>query len=76
MEEHTQEVLVVEEADAVVYPGAVVVHLQDALVALTAVMTSVRFRPEATLTHANSTLLFGLNGLHVDLLTTLSLTLD
>jgi len=36
------------------------VHFQNALVALTAVMASIWLAPEAPLAHSNTTLLFGL----------------
>ena len=43
VEEHVQEILVVEEAYAVGDPRAVMVHFEDADVALGTVVTSVRF---------------------------------
>ena len=42
IEEHVDEELVVIESNAVSYPRTVVVHLQDTLVALRAVMAPVR----------------------------------
>ena len=42
VEKHVQEVLVIVKTDAVSHPRAVVIHLQNALVALGTVMASVR----------------------------------
>jgi len=41
VEKHVQEVFVIIKTDAVCHPGAMMIHLQDALVALGTVMTSV-----------------------------------
>ena len=43
IEEHVQKVLVVVMADTVGDPGTMMVHLQDTLITLTAVVTSIRF---------------------------------
>lgn len=41
VEQHVHEVLVVVETDAVGYPRAMVIHFEDALIALGAVMATV-----------------------------------
>ena len=53
------------KSDAVGDPGAVMVHFQDALVALTAVMTPVRFAFHASLAHANATVVLSLYWKHL-----------
>lgn len=65
MEEHVHEELVVVEADAVCDPGAVMVHLQDAAVALRAVMAPVGLGFVAPLAYTDATVAFTLDrGLH------------
>ena len=54
MEEHAHEVLVVVESNAVRHPGTVMVHLEDALVALRAMMTPFGLGFEAPLTNSNT----------------------
>jgi hypothetical protein len=51
VEQHTNEVLVVVESHAVGNPRAMVVHLQNASIALRAVMTTVRLSLEAPMTY-------------------------
>jgi len=58
VENHAQEVFVVVKADAVCHPGAVVVHLQDASIALRAVVAAVGLCFVAPLANANATILF------------------
>lgn len=65
MEEHANEELVVVEANTVGDPGAVMVHLQDASVALRAMMASVWLRLVAPLANSYATELLLLNR-HVD----------
>ena len=62
MEEHVHEEFIVVEADAVGNPGAMMVHLEDAAIALGAVMAPVRFSLVAPLTDADATVTFALNG--------------
>ena len=54
MEKHCHEELVVIETDAVGHPGAVMVHLQDALVALRTMVAPFRLGPEAPLANAHT----------------------
>ena len=54
--------LLVVRPDAVVHPGAVMVHLENALVALAAVVAAVRFALQAPLAHAHAALVFSLDG--------------
>ena len=61
--EQADEVLVVEEADAVVEPRAVMVHFEDASVALAAVMAPIRLGLQASLAHADATEALPLNDL-------------
>ena len=61
VEEHVHEELVVVEADAVGDPGAVMVHLQDATIALRAVMASVRLRLVTPLADTDATVAFTLD---------------
>ena len=60
MEDHVHEELVVVETDAVCDPWAVMVHLQDAAVALGTVMTSIRLGLVAPLADADATQAFTL----------------
>jgi len=55
VKEHIQEVFVVVEADAVGNPRAVMVHLENTLVALGAVMASVWLCSKASLAHPDAT---------------------
>ena len=55
MEEHVHEELIVVESDAVGNPRTMMVHLQDALVALRAVMTPLWLGVEAPLTNTDAT---------------------
>ncbi len=55
VEEHIEKVLVICETNAVCNPRAVMIHFEDAGVALRAVMTSIGFRSEAALAHAHTT---------------------
>jgi len=55
VEQHVEEEFVVVEADAVGNPRAVVVHFENAAVALGTVMASVGLRLKAPLTDSNST---------------------
>lgn len=64
VEHHTQEVLVVVESHTVGYPRAVVVHLQDASVALRAVVASIRLGFVAPLADANTAKAFLLDADH------------
>ena len=52
MEEHAQEEFIVIETDTVGYPRTVVVHFEDASVALGAMMASVRLSFVAPLTNS------------------------
>ena len=61
VEKHVHEELVVVESDAVGDPRAMVVHLENAPVALGTVVAPVRFRLVAPLTDANATVTFALN---------------
>ena len=61
MEEHVHKELVVVKADAVGYPGAVMVHLQNAAIALRAVMASVRLRLVTPLADTDATVAFTLD---------------
>ena len=54
MEEHADEELVVVEPDTIRYPRAVMVHLEDASVALGAVMASVLLGLVAPLAYAHA----------------------
>lgn len=58
MEEHAEEELVVVESDAIGYPGTVMVHLEDAPIALRTVMASVWLCLIAPLTNSHATILF------------------
>ena len=62
VEKHVHEELVVVETNAIGHPGAVMIHLEDAPVALGAVMAPVRFSFVAPLTDADTTVTFALNG--------------
>jgi hypothetical protein len=64
--QHVQKVLVVVKAYAVGNPGTVMVHLEDALVALRTVVSPVRLRTQTTLAHPHTSVLFLLerNGLN------------
>ena len=55
MEEHVHEELIVVESDAVGNPRTMMVHLQDALVALRAVMAPLWLGVEAPLTNTDAT---------------------
>ena len=55
MEDHVHEELVVVETDAVSDPRAMMVHLQDAAVALRTVMASIRLGLVAPLADADAT---------------------
>ena len=61
VEEHVHEEFVVVEADAVGDPGAMMVHLEDAAVALGAVMASVRFSLVTPLADSDAAVAFTLN---------------
>ena len=54
VKEHVHEELVVVKTDTVCHPRAVMVHLQDARVALGAVMTSIWFRLVTPLADSHS----------------------
>ena len=54
MEDHVHEEFVVEETDAIGNPRAVMVHLQNATVALRTVMTSIRLSLVAPLADADT----------------------
>ena len=54
MEKHCHEEFVVIETDAVGHPGAVMVHLQNALVALRTMMAPLRLSPKAPLANAHA----------------------
>ena len=54
MKEHVHEELVVVETNAICNPRAVMVHLQDARVALGTVMTSIWFRLVTPLADSHS----------------------
>ena len=65
MEEHIHEEFVVEETDAVSDPWAVMVHLENASVALGAVVASVRLSLVAPLANADAAVALTLDrGLH------------
>jgi hypothetical protein len=51
---HTEKVLVVQESNAVGDPRTVVIHFEDATVALRTVMTPIRLRFETPLTYPNA----------------------
>ena len=61
VEEHVHEEFVVVEADAVGDPGAVMVHLQDASVALRAVVAPVGLRLVAPLADADASVALALH---------------
>lgn len=61
VEKHIQKELVVVETDAIGNPRTMMVHFQDASVALRAMVTSVRLRLEAPLTNSHATKLFLFN---------------
>lgn len=61
MEEHVQEELVVVETDAIGDPWAVMVHLEDAPVALRAMVTPVWLRLVAPLADTNATIALALD---------------
>jgi hypothetical protein len=63
IEQHIDKVLVVAKADAVRHPWTVVVHLQDALVALRAVVTSVWLGSQTSLAHSYTAVLLSLDAL-------------
>ena len=60
LKKHIQKVFVVAEADAISDPRAMVVHLENTLIALGAVMASVRLGSKASLAHPNATKLLTL----------------
>eukprot|EP00353_Schmidingerella_taraikaensis_P014142 CAMPEP_0185581814 /NCGR_PEP_ID=MMETSP0434-20130131/19055_1 /TAXON_ID=626734 ORGANISM="Favella taraikaensis, Strain Fe Narragansett Bay" /NCGR_SAMPLE_ID=MMETSP0434 /ASSEMBLY_ACC=CAM_ASM_000379 /LENGTH=185 /DNA_ID=CAMNT_0028200443 /DNA_START=366 /DNA_END=922 /DNA_ORIENTATION=- len=62
VEEHVHKEFVVVESDAVGDPRAVMVHLQDAPVALGAMMAPIGLRLVAPLANAHTTVAFALNG--------------
>ena len=55
VEEHIQKVFIVVEADAIRNPRAVMVHLENALIALRTVMAPIRFGSETSLAHPDAT---------------------
>ena len=61
MEEHIHKKFVVVEADAVSNPWAVMVHLENASVALRAMVASVRFGFVAPLANTNTTVALSFN---------------
>ena len=61
MEEHVKEELVIVEADAVGDPWAMVVHLEDAAIALGAVMAPVGLRLVAPLADTHTTIALAFN---------------
>jgi len=61
VEEHVQEELVVVETDAIGDPWAVMVHLEDAPVALRAMVTPVWLRLVAPLADTNATIALALD---------------
>jgi len=65
MEEHVHEELIVVETNAVGNPWAVMVHFQYALIALRAMMATIRFGFKAPLADANVCLRLLL--VHIDL---------
>ena len=64
VEYHAQEVLVIIKTDAICYPRTVVVHLEDASIALWAMMTPIRFCFVAPLTYSNSSKSLPFNRYH------------
>ena len=62
MEEHIHEELVVVESDTIGDPGAMMVHLEYALIALGAVMAPVGLGLVAPLADANTTVSLALDG--------------
>lgn len=58
VKKHAYKILVIVKANAVCNPGAMMVHFQNTLVALAAVMTSIRLAFKASLTHSNTTFIF------------------
>lgn len=60
IEQHVEEVFVVVKSNAVGYPRAVVVHFQNAFVALAAMVTSIWLRSQTSLAHSNPSILFAL----------------
>ena len=61
VEEHVHEKFIVVEADAVGDPGTVMVHFEDAAVALRAVMASIRLRLVTPLADSNAAVAFTLH---------------
>lgn len=61
VEQKIDEILIIVEPDAIGDPGAVMVHLQDTPVTLTAVMSSIGLSPQTSLTHSDATHLFLFN---------------
>ena len=61
VEEHVEEVFLVVEADAVGDPGAMMIHFENASVALAAVVSSVRLRYQTSLAQPDASVLFLLN---------------
>ena len=59
IEDHAEEEFEIVEPDTVAYPGAVVVHFENAFVALRAVVASIGFCFETPAAHSNTTFLFG-----------------
>ena len=66
VEQQADEVLVVVEADAVVQPRTVMVHLQDASIALAAVVAAIRLCLQTPLAHPNATEALPLDALKND----------
>ena len=66
VEQQADEVLVVVEADAVVQPRAVMVHLQDASIALAAVVAAIRLCLQTPLAHPDATKALPLDALKND----------
>jgi len=58
VEEHIQKELVVVESNTICNPGAMVVHFQNASVALGAVMASIRLCLETPLANSDATKFF------------------
>ena len=61
VKQHAYKILVVVEAYAVGDPGAMVIHFEYALVALTAVVTPIRLAFQTPLAHANASFIFPFN---------------
>jgi hypothetical protein len=61
VEQKIDEILIIVEANAIRDPGAMMIHFENASIALTAMVSSIGLGPQTPLTHSNTTHLFLFN---------------